>query len=146
MDQVSKGLGFVLFTKVVLSTKMEEDKAEQLAGYREQLEVLDAALRDPSTDADDRAALTDTRSDLIEVINLLQEVVGLDAAAPTTDKNNITAAETGSSLLKADTSKKEKETKKRGHELIGRTCEVQIGGSWYTYRLIKLYEFFLNRI
>ena len=112
----------------------EEDKVAQLQNYREQLEVLEAALADPTTSDEDREALAETRSDLIEVIKLLDEVVSAAAPAVPDVSEKPKARDDRAIMQKNDQTLQRNiapPKPQRGHELIGRTCEVQINGSWY---------------
>ncbi|CAD7965573.1 unnamed protein product [Amoebophrya sp. A25] len=133
-----------------------EDKAAQLEEYKAQLEVVDETLA--ATEEDDETAqqLRDARNDLVEVITLLEQ--SLKASKPVEPASSSSAAAstgaaasssvlpfgapgTGQSLA-GDVAFPEQQAapqpRGRGHELLGRTCEVSIQGSWFNAEIFSI--------
>lgn len=129
-----------------MSMAEEEDKAAQLDVYKQQLGIVDAALQANP----DNSELKDARADLIEVITLLQDVVAEQQAplavpaavggAPPLLPPAATAGAPAETLLPpaGAPAAAPPVVKKRGHEYIGRTCEVNLGGSWFNGGIVDI--------
>ncbi|CAD7925836.1 unnamed protein product [Amoebophrya sp. A120] len=116
----------------------EKDKQQQLKEYREQLQVVDETLAvTPDTDPS-YEALKEARQDLQDVIKLLEEVVVMEKEVVQKAPEALQARQQGKLLPDDD---RPAQHRGRGHELIGRSCEVHLPGSlngWYNAEVFNI--------
>eukprot|EP00392_Amoebophrya_sp_AT5.2_P011516 g11595.t1 len=114
--------------------EQEQDKTAQLAEYKQQLAIVDQTIAITAEDDETYQQLKDARGDLVEVIKLLEEVVAIEEEKPPASTGPpVPAGPPAHNLIGGSEAQSSSHPRVagRGHELVGRCCEVYLGKQWY---------------